>query len=236
MDKIKGKILSLPITIGALVILIVVGIYLVLYVRQTNQTASPTTSGTPSVTNQTTPETPDSSDTSGTTDNSDSSDETADWQTYTSDQYGFSFKYPKDYKVEEVDPSAKTMALEIQINRQDNYQKIKDYKGVIMYQPSSDSTIIVFSNLKDFAAFKGQFQDVSTTAELNNKLNELSYQKLFVGDAEFYKKEFDDTYLSNLSIIGEVDGRIYQIDVSLAYYESSNSIFNQILSTFKFTD
>src|SRR3989338_11117358 len=86
MTKLKSTIISVPLTITALVILVIVGIYLALTIKQANQVEEPT-----AVTSN--------QSTSNTTNTATTTEKTADWQIYTNDQYAFSFKYPKGWNL-----------------------------------------------------------------------------------------------------------------------------------------
>lgn len=118
MDQkhLSGKILATPVAIGALVILIAIGAYLAYAIYQSKQieeVETPAVIAEPSD-NSNTSFAPDKiepsdvsngSEVSKTTVESVPSDETADWQTYTNDKYGFSLKYPSDWSVRNLTAS-----------------------------------------------------------------------------------------------------------------------------------
>lgn len=244
--NLSGKILSIPITIGALVILLLVGIYVAFYVLQTNKLTDVTT---------TTAITDTATSNSTTEDNSsDSSDQTADWLTYTNEEYGFSFKYPTEYGEFNITKSASEIGYQIiggfvteksitldasstnwsegrSADFTDFIKYIKDgddyfhnyyAEKIFQFMPydsikSADSTEVLLVNRKSYLDFKDYTEGEMLTFE-NTVPAEGSIAALI------NLPNNQDKEIKGLLITDRDTSRI------------TESEFKQILSTFKFTD
>lgn len=231
----KNKIISKPFSIAALLILILVGVYLVSVMKQSNKA---TESDTVNITNQTSSDTsdisvtPDSSDTSGTTDNSDSSDETADWQTYTSDQYGFSFKYPNNWEYKEdrsdrwnfnISKTVPGMDIELREKGKSYSVEASDVYAIgIFVENSSTSKTPLQILVKDRPQ-----PALGETVDINS---------IIVGGLDAAQLE---NYIQKTTVV--VKNKI-EYHISTPEFGSDTEdqpirdIYDQILSTFKFTD
>lgn len=220
---LSGKILAAPIAIGALVILIAVGGYLgyaIYQSKQIEEVETPIAIAEPS-------DTSSSSNTSSSSLPSEPSlpsttDETADWQTYTDDQYGFSFKYPKDWQFS-------LAAVDMQAPF-DSYDSLGIYsKTPREDQPEGGRSLqIKLYNTNQFSeAFIKQNND-------KNKITQITKPKEIVNIAGV--KASHITVPTDLGINDELI--FFDQDIKkpiVISYLKDDSIHNQILSTFKFT-
>ncbi len=65
--------------------------------------------------------------------------DTSDWNTYRNKEYGFEFKYPKDWEVQKIPNKTHTFLLEI---TPVNYHKIEGAKFIVDVFNSKDSTVL----------------------------------------------------------------------------------------------
>lgn len=102
MKKAKAFTVSPILTIIALLAIIGLGAYLALVIINSQKTEDTTTTSNQPVASNTANNTvsfDQTTETTNTTSQTTTADATADWQTYTNTEYGFSFKYPKDWAV-----------------------------------------------------------------------------------------------------------------------------------------
>jgi hypothetical protein len=172
-------------------------------------------------------------------------DATADWKTYTNDQYGFEFKYPKGYYLSNFRES------DDQITRLNNDLSYPDRNGDWLY---FNTGVVPKSTRPDECTDLGGCSPgnkfdlerlaVGTTVGLAGQIvsfnNIKGFYRLYLdlrsGQYENVFKTFTDNIVYDESIY-LILPLPQQIDSQKkAENDPRNQIFKQILSTFKFTD
>lgn len=159
---------------------------------------------------------------------------TTDWKTYTNTEYGYSIKYPKDWKFEtNTVPELGFYVTFSKINR-DGTDRI----------PSSNISVLIVHNprelsLEEWLLEKTEFMPGSGK-EVRKDIYKLSYDgspsTIYVDGTKAYK------WLSkagNRQVVFERDRTIYSVGTLLQnrkFEEETKDIFDLILSTFKFLD
>jgi len=156
-----------------------------------------------------------------------STPDTLNWKTYTNNQYGFSFKYPNDWKFEDRTPrqisgEVNVLAIASNVANSKNgslflfnvYKMDKENleEWVISHSPSGDG-IPYFYLLKDW-------YKKSITNGLESIVTESHYP--------------EGKYAQNISVILSKNKIAYTITMVNPFPEEK-MIFDQIVSTFKFT-
>ncbi len=147
-------------------------------------------------------------------------DPTANWKTYTDSQNGFSFKYPSSLYVKISNKFPNSIFV-----MQNNIDIEKASEG-----PVSDLTIHVEKGNNIPAAFDNVKQNLHNPLDQNLTIDGASGR----GISGTMSGNLEGTFNSNVVILK--DNKV----ITLNFYEYndkfSKAIFNQILSTFKFTD
>ena len=169
-----------------------------------------------------------------------SQDPIANWQTYHNEEYGFGFKYPKDWKVE---------------------NNCHDFKNEICIMPENDNfqmfifSISIIENLDKMSSKQyamNYINDMKKLVEIGEAPSwaipdyEKEFETSIAGENAYelykvYPHSGDETFHENIYL--SYNKYIYNIYLTLEYaYENPNSyniknfnkIAHQILSTFKF--
>ena len=159
-------------------------------------------------------------------------DKTADWKTYTNDEYGFSFKYPADWTKREGSNG-------VQVNSPENEQVRKDVEASeLEYSDGyTDDVIVSFKTFNEY--IEGIGQDVNSLDELipqEEEINQISNpEKTTWGGREAwgYTAAGMGAYYE---IVTNNNGSV--ISLYFGNRESKDELTNsdnQILSTFEFT-
>ena len=153
-------------------------------------------------------------------------DETADWKTYTNEQYGFEFKYPSDWQFENS------------LNKSCDTAKSKCVFG-LLNKPASNQ------NKGDLDFHDGVSMRFFITTGLTKEIQEyVQYPKGYPGGKDFSSYEFtgtseteSDYQVSAFKILPNSSVIIFDWDrVGISVEDLSfDKYLNQILSTFKFT-
>lgn len=170
-------------------------------------------------------------------------DQTASWKTYTSTKYGFEFKYPKDYKTQGI-PTDNPTGLNISLDRGNIFvheidnsiininlpedcmfssSQLED-KNMLSYVSTKEINGISFYyyiNYKTQANYLGAYCGMSTGCQRLDV-----YRTLYKGKCFEIKYQRSDRVFTS----GDIDYRgATQEEMKVP------EIFNEILSTFKFT-
>lgn len=149
-------------------------------------------------------------------------DETADWKTYTNDEYGFSFKYPGDWEVRDLTSSN---------------QHISDLLGFFGCNPATtveDSFYLV--QVK--STLSGDEIENILQAISNNSNQELvSNNNISVYDttAKEIKIRNKTTGETSTQYVIENDSKTYILTGSETNNSQTTKVANQIVKTFQFT-
>ncbi|OQA52139.1 MAG: hypothetical protein BWY43_00625 [candidate division WS2 bacterium ADurb.Bin280] len=136
-------------------------------------------------------------------------DETASWKTYTNEEYGFSFKYPGDYRLEEnVTPG------------EDNSNIVFNVAGVEK-DSAGDWGIMIIVEDSNLESSIQALKDRNSSAEYSESTKSISGKSWI---AEYNGVTYE--YFS------ENNGYTYRIGWAIG---DTNRIEDQILSTFQFT-
>ena len=139
------------------------------------------------------------------------SDPTADWKTYTDSNYGISFSYPQDWKVENGS----------------NYLRVEQIEPV-------QNLIIAIDFKKTTLSIEDVINNFEKTDSVFKQINpNLKPEDILINGLNAKKFEYTDaTGLDHVSII--VSDNSHKILIEHRF--PSDKIMNQILSTFKFTE
>lgn len=137
--------------------------------------------------------------------------ETADWKTYTNDEYGFEFKYPGEWKVGEERASGDYFM--VLIGRQEPVQVYGIFALAVRYKSKNE----YLSSLESVGYINVGESDTLLGGE----------------KATFYTYSRNNSDLKWRMIVAEKDGNT--IEFSMGATEEYDNVFNNILSTFKFT-
>jgi hypothetical protein len=161
-------------------------------------------------------------------------DETADWKTYTNEEYRFEMKYPKDWLVQDsvfIDP----------VNRQDFINKgiepLTGAKFTSLDDPTLTVSLIVHNNYNNdtLEEWLKVYQETSPTGA------SLSWKEEFsIAGEKGLKGGFGCCMTYRQSAFLTKGNRVYQLegglrDLQAGTYEN-DAIFNQMLSTFRFIE
>ena len=229
MKKTSGKILSLPLAIIALVIIVIVGIYLALVVRQTKQeeelTQTPITSSDQS-----------NSSLPSNTSSSSPSDETANWQTYKNEKYGFEFQYPQDWKFRKATTSEVAYGKIVYLQSSETIKGLENNKIDPGY--SYDLTVSYWKDINNEYARGGTVANQKVYQNLNDFLNDQDTMKQKISETTLNGQKAYAVLIggsgSNYGVMTEKNG-IYELSFETAWDLSKmTDEQKQILSAFKF--
>lgn len=163
--------------------------------------------------------------------------QTSDWKTYTNTQYGFEFKYPKDWIFSSDVINMTVPVSRFFVNSPQTAQQMKleqqSGKDVDLREISEDVRLIIDQHTPN--------DTYSTIISDSNKYKNL-YKKVMISGETGYQTIISDTghnsYSSNVAnILVEHRGLIYSFDFyNLPSKDDLSDIDKQILSTFKFID
>ena len=164
---------------------------------------------------------------------------TANWKTYTNAQYGFEFKYPNSYSFKQKEPVAgEISALP---------ENLKKFATFFIYNPDKTVkiTVSVYNNLQ-YLPLDDWIKQVSEFGTQPSFINETKYAGS--NNINFLRGIYGCCESFDLTAFASYQNRIIEIDDPIAFDEyikyihgdikilSTEDIFNQILSTFKFTN
>lgn len=218
------KSIVLPLVLSVLASAIVFGGFG--YYLANSKNDNETTIVTPTYTTLPITSTPPSSSTTTT-------DETANWKTYTSSIYSFSFKYPQDWTLSNATTEeAKSGEIVSLVNPETQKQNLP---------PGYNRNLVVsyFKDMNSDDARGGSWEGQRTYKSLADHFTDKNAFKQKTGETTVDgKKAYEVTIAgagSSYGIMIEYNG-IYELNFSTANSKSAlGSVEKQILSTFKFT-
>lgn len=165
------------------------------------------------------------------------------WKTYTNTKYSFQFKYPSDAQVlvdsgnaNLVDANNQADTVILKLNSSSVYLIISPHH-------SFDPKVIQYSNLNDYVTRTYNIKGKEIINSMGDRYKILLFNEYSVGNKPAIKLEIQpepnqgiDTNSTSKSVYIEVDhGNIMEIDIT-DRQGTNDSKFDQILSTFKFTN
>ena len=165
----------------------------------------------------------------------DEKDETADWETYRNDEYGYSFKYPKGWELAGKNEN-------ITLTSPQTLKMIEEQKAMFDGEDyglfTSDITIYYYSSVKDEYINKTNELGATTLDELIEEnvalMEKIGKIKINNQNATEVIEHGEASYYV---VFIENNGHLYKIMFNNRWSkEELSEIENQILSTFKFTD
>lgn len=158
--------------------------------------------------------------------------QTANWKTYTSEKYGFSFQYPNDWKLSENSGNNSDRSVATIVSPET--QKLAQDKQVIY---SEDISIYYYPSISDGDENATKNLGATTLEELINK--DATITK--IGSTEIGGKEATDVLWGGMGLYYAIlvtnDSHLYKIWFSnIDNKDNLTSIEKTILSTFKFTN
>jgi len=176
----------------------------------------------------------DSDSTSTTT----TTDETADWQTYTNDEYGFSFKYPSDWNLAENEGNNFDQSV-VSISSVETQSAIEDQKiDGSNYGPYSDDLSVYY-----YPTVSEESENVANNlgATNINQLIEKNEMIELIGTTILGGMTATEVYWGGMgkyySILLEKDSHLYKIWFSnIDDKDELTNTEKSILSTFEFTN
>ena len=168
--------------------------------------------------------------------------ETADWKTYKSEKNGFEVLYPKNYSISipETDESEESVRLDSDItfkNAKIEYLYEIDFADLQKtYNQDSQIEITVYNNGNDYTLEKW-LEKYSETLPTNASLG--VDEEITIDNIKGLKGGFGCCMTAQHTAFLKKDDKIYQISSGFQNFKtgiySNEKMFEQILSTFKFT-
>ena len=145
-------------------------------------------------------------------------DPTADWKTHTNTKYGFSFKLPEQFTIDE----------------RDSQQPPQVYSALI-YDNSKPKITIEGGSTNPYMYITVTESKDSVLEYLNIKPTGLTYENIKVGENQFTHVKETDRMANKVNDVNYIKKGNYIFSIANSHAPIDESIFNQILSTFKFT-
>lgn len=226
MNKEKGQALILIVVAILVLVAIAAGVY---YFGKQNSSQP---RNTPIVSESQKPSTPSSTTTK---------DEFSDWKTYTNKKYGYSVRYPADWLMTEGESTAVDIPKihSFSLTKTDKTQNQVDLPGDFKDDAKYVISIRVSPNSSNYTAQEYILQNVSPESQEEFK-KEL--QDIIVGGGKGVKLLQAAAPASGLATTIYIShaNKIYEFSYGAMAHQETHTkfmnIFDQILSTFKFTD
>lgn len=164
-------------------------------------------------------------------------DETANWRTYINNEYGFSFKYPAEWNLNNNKSKSNEFTILVEVKSPE--KQLDDYTMMSLYEVS--------------VAIKDNKEELTLTQEVDQSLEKSrspgvilkERNKLTVDERDAEKLVFvQDTGVENIFVVSKNKNKIYLINFTANFVTDSlpgefekefKMITDQILSTFRFT-
>lgn len=150
---------------------------------------------------------------------------TSNWKTYTNTEYGFSFKYPNDWLLENSTEFIEIKSPDFQQNEKNFLEQEAKQGAFISIHPTALDQL---PNITEGQLLKGNDTTEDRTAS--------NVKQLFVGGRPAIKYDFkaQSGFLGSTALV-ESESKMYNLRIvyKSVFYKD---IFDQILSTFKFTN
>ncbi|MBP9716850.1 MAG: hypothetical protein KBD51_02800 [Candidatus Levybacteria bacterium] len=150
-------------------------------------------------------------------------DPTADWQTYTNNIYNFSFKYPREGKIEEFPPDAPAPAAILRIPN-----------------TSSDLLVHVYENFKTVnEAISYKLDSEEKNQIYPSKYSRTNYNNGVINGEKLISEINPNTMHNYIDVYSQFNNKIYHSEFRYDDSEDRKKMLllaDQILSTFKFTN
>lgn len=205
---------AIEVVIVLAIVALLGGVY---YVTQNNKkTDTPVTTTTTTPTTTTTTPAVTTTPTTTTTTTTTTPDPTADWKTYTNTKNGYSFKYPGDYTLQDINDPAIEVYSPDRMKEIDKLNKTAtgDRGGV----PPSLAIYPVSKSVSEYTKDSAYSNKGQTTI-----------------DGITFKQGVYDGLGKQMMFIGDVRGQTYIIYAMEEDYNKNLDLYKNILSTFKFT-
>jgi predicted small lipoprotein YifL len=149
-------------------------------------------------------------------------DPTADWKTYTNTKYGYSFKHPSSWDTYTIGESAEGTLI---IGPQEKVDKVRQMQGNF----GGGTFLVLTLNIKTEVVERksNEYEQVTSKPISINNINGTKFDINIIQDEPGFNKGDKIT-----SVVVKKDDIYIQIDLLDQTYKD---IFDQILSTFKFT-
>lgn len=162
---------------------------------------------------------------------------TADWKTYTNSEYGFSFKYPKDWTMTEKGGSNSDASV-VSITSPETLELIERNKidGKNYGPYSDDMSVYYYNSVADETENKNNNLGATTLDQLvekNTMISKIGVTKL--GDSQAIDATLagEGTYYT---VLATPNQHLYKVMfMNISNKDKLSSEENQILSTFQFT-
>lgn len=167
--------------------------------------------------------------------------ETADWQTYTNKEYEFEVKYPINYSI--LKPGTGDSKESVRLDSDVSFKNTKiEYLYEIDFADTQktnnqDSLIITIYNNGNNYTLENWLEKYSETLPTNASLG--VEEEIRIDGIKGFKGGFGCCMTSRHSVFLKKDDKIYEISSGFKNFETglytNEEMFNQILSTFRFT-